>query len=127
MIYCFDVDGTLCTNTEGEYEKAEPYPEVIEQVNRLYEEGHEILLLTARGSTTNIDWRATTERQLKAWGVKYHRLYLGKPTAHVYIDDKAINLSAEVTPENQTGNRDHQAETSVVEGNRNTVGQLLRI
>ncbi|HXK94637.1 MAG TPA: hypothetical protein PKV38_13265, partial [bacterium] len=88
-----DVDGTLCTNTEGEYEKAEPYPEIIEQVNRLYDEGHEILLLTARGSTTNLDWRATTERQLRDWGVKYHRLYLGKPTAHVYIDDKAINLA----------------------------------
>lgn len=93
MIYCFDVDGTLCTNTEGEYEKAVPFPEVIEQVNRLYDEGHEILLLTARGSTTNIDWRTTTERQLQEWGVKYHRLYLGKPTAHVYIDDKAINLA----------------------------------
>ncbi|MFB3785600.1 MAG: hypothetical protein ACE15F_04445 [bacterium] len=93
MIYCFDVDGTLCTNTEGEYEKAVPFSDVIEQVNRLYEEGHEILLLTARGSTTNIDWRAATERQLRDWGVKYHRLYLGKPTAQVYIDDKAINLA----------------------------------
>ena len=27
MIYCFDIDGVLCTNTEGEYEGAEPYPE----------------------------------------------------------------------------------------------------
>jgi hypothetical protein len=90
--YCFDIDGTLCTNTEGEYEKAEPLPESISRVNALYDAGHKILLYTARGSTTGIDWRATTERQMKTWGVKYHALYLGKPTADVYVDDKAINV-----------------------------------
>ena len=93
MIYCFDVDGTLCTNTDGDYANAEPLPDVIARLNQLYEAGHSILLCTARGSTTGIDWRELTERQLRAWGVQYHRLYLGKPTADVYIDDKAINLA----------------------------------
>ena len=23
--YCFDIDGTICTNTWGEYEDAEPF------------------------------------------------------------------------------------------------------
>ena len=92
MIYCFDIDGTLCTNTEGEYEDAEPYPHVIERVNALHDEGHQILLYTARGATTGIDWREVTERQLRTWGVKYHELYLGKPTADVYVDDKAVNV-----------------------------------
>lgn len=91
MIYCFDIDGTLCTNTEGEYESSKPMQDRIAAVNRLFDDGHEILLLTARGSTTGIDWRQTTEAQLAAWGVKYHRLYFGKPTADLYIDDKAIN------------------------------------
>jgi hypothetical protein len=93
MILCFDIDGTLCTNTDGDYERAQPFFEVIEQVNRLAAEGHKILLYTARGETTGIDWQDLTERQLRKWGVKYDRLYMGKPTADVYIDDKALNLA----------------------------------
>ena len=91
MILCFDLDGTLCSNTEGAYEGAEPWPTCIAVVNRLYDEGHRIIVHTARGSTTGVDWRAVTLRQLADWGVRYHELVLGKPTADVYIDDKAIN------------------------------------
>lgn len=91
MIYCFDIDGTLCTNTNGEYERVEPYPEVIALVNALYDLGHRIVLYTARGSTTGIDWRELTENQLHSWGVKYNELFLGKPHADLFIDDKAIN------------------------------------
>lgn len=93
MIYCFDIDGTLCTNTEGEYSKAEPYYDVIAEVNRLHAESHRILLYTARGATTGIDWRELTEAQLMAWGVRFDALYMGKPTADVYIDDKAVNFA----------------------------------
>jgi hypothetical protein len=92
VTYCFDIDGTLCTNTEGAYESAEPFLEVIEEVNRLGAAGHAIILYTARGSTTGIDWRPTTEMQLKAWGVRYDTLVLGKPTADIYVDDKAVNF-----------------------------------
>lgn len=92
MIFCFDIDGTLCSNTDGDYSKAWPFPEVISQVNRLYNEGHRILLYTARGATTGVDWRVFTECQLKEWEVQYHRLFMGKPTADVYIDDKAVNF-----------------------------------
>lgn len=92
MVYCFDIDGTLCTNTEGAYESAEPLPSMIEQVNALYAANHRIILFTARGSTTGIDWRAVTERQMKTWGVRYHELHFGKPTADVYVDDKAVNV-----------------------------------
>jgi len=91
MTYCFDIDGTLCTNTDGEYAKAQPYPSVIEQVNRLYDGGHRIILHTARGGTTGLDWRARTEAQLRAWNVRYHELRMGKPSADLYIDDKAVN------------------------------------
>jgi len=91
MIYCFDIDGTLCTNTGGDYAKAQPFHKVIAQVNRLCDEGHRILLYTARGATTGIGWRKLTERQLKEWNVHYHELHMGKPTADVYVDDKALN------------------------------------
>ncbi len=31
-----------------------------------------------------------TKQQLDHWGVKYHKLFLGKPAGDYYIDDKAI-------------------------------------
>lgn len=92
MTFCFDLDGTLCTNTEGRYEQAIPFSEVIAQVNAIREQGHHVIIFTARGSGTGIDWRETTERQLAAWGVRYDRLQFGKPAADVYIDDKAVNI-----------------------------------
>jgi hypothetical protein len=94
VIYCFDIDGTLCTNTDGAYETAEVFPDVVARVNALKDSGHRIILYTARGSTTGIDWRALTEMQLATWGVKYDALHMSKPTADVYIDDKAVNALA---------------------------------
>jgi len=88
--YCFDLDGTLCTNTEGKYEDAQPFAARILHVNRVFDEGGEVTIFTARGSETGIDWRELTETQLELWGVKYNRLILGKPFAHQYIDDRAI-------------------------------------
>jgi hypothetical protein len=90
--YCFDIDGTLCSNTWGAYEKAEPLGDVIAQVNTLYDAGHRIILLTARGTTTGMDWRPLTEAQMARWGVRYHELHFGKPQADLYIDDRAMSL-----------------------------------
>ena len=92
MIYCFDIDGTICTNTEGKYQDAEPFLDIIKKVNILFNEGHTIYFYTARGATTGINWETTTKEQLKKWGVNYHKLFLGKPTADLYIDDKCINI-----------------------------------
>ena len=91
MIYCFDIDGTLCTKTYGSYEKAEPFPDRIAVVNSLHSQGHTIKLFTARGSTTGIEWRELTEHQLLKWKVRYHVLIMGKPEADIFIDDKAFN------------------------------------
>jgi len=91
MIYCFDIDGTLCTRTGGDYALAEPFHDRIAVVNSLHAAGHVIKLFTARGSTTGIDWRQTTELQMQTWNVRYHELILGKPEADVFIDDKAFN------------------------------------
>jgi hypothetical protein len=93
VTYCFDLDGTLCTNTEGDYQQAEPLRSNIARLNKLFEAGHRIIVFTARGSTTGIDWRSLTERQLRDWSVQYHELLLGKPFADVYIDDKAVNVT----------------------------------
>jgi uncharacterized HAD superfamily protein len=89
--YCFDIDGTICTNTNGDYEKAEPFVDRINLVNKLYIEDHKIILFTARGSTTNLDWTELTKQQLKDWGVKYNELIFGKPDADIFVDDKGIS------------------------------------
>lgn len=91
MIYCFDLDGTLCTNTDSKYEDAIPYENRIKKVNDLYNEGHTIIIDTARGSTTGIDWTDITNNQLKKWGVNYHTLRVGiKLHADIFVDDKGI-------------------------------------
>lgn len=90
-IYCFDLDGTLCSNTDGEYEAGEPFLERIGKVNELFDRGNHILIFTARGTVTGIDWRPLTESQLKLWGVKYHDLQFGKPFAHIYVDDRGTS------------------------------------
>jgi histidinol phosphatase-like enzyme len=96
MIYCFDLDGTLCTQTSsGKYEDAEPYRNAIRAVNQLYDQGHKIIIDTARGSTSKKDWYDVTARQLEMWGVKYHELFVGKKIhADIFVDDKAINAAA---------------------------------
>lgn len=93
MIYCFDLDGTLCsTRTDGAYQRAEPYRERIAKVNRLHADGHTIIINTARGSVTGESWLLRTREQLDAWGVQYHQLIVGvKPFAHAYVDDRAVN------------------------------------
>ena len=45
-IYCFDIDGTICTNTWGKYEQSEPMVDRIIQVNKLFDEGHYIIYMT---------------------------------------------------------------------------------
>ena len=92
MIYCFDLDGTLCTNTNGEYSLAEPLHDRIKKVNMLFDGGHNIIIDTARGATTGIDWLELTTNQLNEWGVKYHKLYVGRKLHYdIVVDDKAIN------------------------------------
>ena len=94
MIYCFDIDGTICTQVDdGEYKNAEPIKNRIKKINKLYDEGNKIIFLTARGFVTKEDWHQLTSSQLKKWGVKYHELYLTKPHADIYVDDKGVKDS----------------------------------
>lgn len=92
MNYFIDIDDTIFELVvKTDYASAVPIPEAVAKVNRLYEEGHRIVLWTARGTVTGKDWRELTEDQLNFAGVKYHELRFGKPAFDVFIDDKAIN------------------------------------
>ena len=90
-IYCFDLDGTLCHTVNGDYEESIPRYDRIRKVNLLYQDGNRIIVDTARGSETGLDWFAVTKDQLDRWGVLYHSLRCGtKIAADYYVDDKAI-------------------------------------
>jgi glycerol-3-phosphate cytidylyltransferase len=95
MTYCFDLDETICYSSSSgprDYSLAQPYPPVVDQINKLYKEGHTITIFTARGGTSGKDWHGVTLAQLKSWSLKYHTLIdKGKPHFDLFIDDKAIN------------------------------------
>ena len=99
MTYVFDIDGTICTKTDGDYSLAMPIQPRIDKINQLHEEGHKIIFLTARGMGRSDNSSAyahgafydLTRQQLLAWGVKFHSLFLGKPAGDFYIDDKGIS------------------------------------
>tara|TARA_Y100001937_G_C7108834_1_gene326464 strand:+ start:279 stop:596 length:318 start_codon:yes stop_codon:yes gene_type:complete len=98
VIYVFDIDGTICETNNGDYNKSKPIQKRIDKVNDLYEEGHTIVFQTARGmgrSNNNVVWCYKkfydfTKKQLDEWGVKYDDLYMGKPAADIYVDDKGV-------------------------------------
>tara|TARA_R110000824_G_scaffold401421_2_gene612076 strand:- start:1103 stop:1393 length:291 start_codon:yes stop_codon:yes gene_type:complete len=93
MIYYIDIDETICTSPKSRnYSEAQPIKEKIHKANKLYEKGNTIIYWTARGTGTGIDWRETTERQFKEWGVKYHELKFQKPMYDIFICDKALNV-----------------------------------
>jgi len=93
MIYCIDIDGTICDTEGGDYEKSVPRREVIDTINRLYAKGHYILIFTARGATSGRKLRNFTLKQLKSWGLKFNKLKMGKPDADIFLDDKAVNFN----------------------------------
>lgn len=91
--FVFDIDGVIAKlEKNNNYALSEPNVPMIEIVNRLYDMGNEIILHTARGYVTGVDWKSTTEQQLEQWGVKYHELYFGKPNADYYIDDHMMSM-----------------------------------
>jgi hypothetical protein len=97
MTYVIDIDDTICRTNGSDYENSQPLNDRIATVNKLYDEGHTILFLTARGMCRNnndqlgaiAELYNFTHDQLLGWGVKFHKLFLGKPAGDVYIDDKA--------------------------------------
>lgn len=108
MIYVFDLDGTICEpqlqykDTHRRYAEAIPVPSVIRKLRRLYREGHEIIIHTARRMVTHsgcveaiiADVGEVTEKWLEIHKVPHHSLVFGKPYGDFYIDDKAVNVES---------------------------------
>lgn len=97
MHLCFDIDNTITVwNSDRIYEDFKPVPGMVEIINELYDEGHEITLFTARGMTSCGPGRILVEvvpglvKNLEKIGLKYHNLLTHKPSYDFIIDDRAI-------------------------------------
>jgi len=102
MKYVVDIDGTICfpgNTDEKRYTHATPRWDRIQVINKLYDEGHYVVYLTARGMGRYKNSRMLahnkfydfTYNQLVSWGCKFNELHLGKPAGDYYIDDKGMS------------------------------------
>lgn len=92
MIIYVDIDETICRTPENrDYAQSVPIKENIEKINKLYDDGNNIVYWTARGTLTGIDWQDITTKQLNNWNAKYHSIKFNKPAYDLFICDKAIN------------------------------------
>jgi len=106
-LFCFDLDGVICKNINYKnsnlinYNKSKPIRSAVRAINKLYDDGHRIVIYTARGMTRyngNISLVKKklgniTTNSLKSWKLKYHKLVFGKIHYDFIIDDKSINYS----------------------------------
>ncbi len=93
--FVFDIDGVIAQlSPNNDYKLSQPNMPIIEKVNQLYDQNNTIILFTARGSKTGLDWMEVTRMQMIQWGVKFHELRLGKPAADYYIDDRMLDMHA---------------------------------
>jgi len=98
MKYVIDIDGTICQEVyfmdgsgKKDYANHIPMPDRITKVNALYDAGHTIKYMTARGCVSGVDYYDLTKSQLDSWGAKYHELSVGeKENYDIWIDDKAF-------------------------------------
>jgi len=103
--FIIDVDGTLCNaplveTGSFDYENALPVTDVIEKVQKLYKEGHKIVIFTARGMRTyqgdvekiKLHVLPVLEDWLERNQVPYHQIEVGKPWGPdvYYVDDRSI-------------------------------------
>lgn len=90
---CCDIDGVIAGKTaDNNYKNAVPMNANIELLRKLEAKGHEIVLYTARGYATGIDWKEVTETQMEQWRVPASKIVFGKPDADFYVDDKLVSL-----------------------------------
>lgn len=97
-----DMDGTICTQTyNNTYRLAEPNLDVIKKINKLWSDGWNIVIHTARGMRTfsgdinliELNYRKLTEEWLVENRVCYTKLVFGKPPGDIYVDDKGISIN----------------------------------
>ena len=98
-IIMFDIDNTICITRGSNYQKSKPRIKIIKLINDLYKKNYYIKIFTARYMGRNKEnsnlvkkkYYKKTFDQLSQWGVKFHKLIMGKPSYDIFIDDKSYN------------------------------------
>ena len=104
MRICFDLDGVICALRQpGEnYSDLLPIPGARERLESLKQDGHYIILHTARhmktcegnvGRVINRVGKITLE-WLERHAIPYDEIYFGKPWADLYVDDNAFRFES---------------------------------
>ena len=93
MIIYVDIDNTICHTENSDYKNSKPRQEQINKINKLYDDGNEIVYWTARGGHSGIDWSDLTRVQLNSWGCRYTRIDKEKkPSYDLFICDKTKRI-----------------------------------
>ena len=102
MRICIDIDGVICKLKDGSesYQDLAPVDEAIEKITQLKNNGHYIILYTARRMKTHnantakviADIGKVTLDWLERYSIPYDEIIFGKPWADVYIDDNAFRF-----------------------------------
>mgnify|MGYP001459293937 CR=1 FL=1 len=81
-----DIDGTICNEGPvSERARRKPLPGARAALKKMRKDGHVVVLWTAR------EWThyKLTKKWLDKHGFEYDQILMGKPVAHVWIDDRA--------------------------------------
>ena len=99
---CIDLDGTICSlRKQGEsYADVLPLPGAKKQIDALKQQGHTIIIHTARNMQTqghNVgkvlkNVGKITLEWLDRHEIKYDEIYFGKPNADITIDDRCVRF-----------------------------------
>jgi hypothetical protein len=93
--YLIDIDGTICEDIPNEEPErmatAKVFDNVVEQINKWYDDGHQICFFTSRME----EHRAVTEMWLSQHGFKWHSCLFGKPRGGNYhwIDNHIVRAT----------------------------------
>ena len=95
---CFDLDGVICKTKKKNYFKAKPIKKNIGKINELFNRGYKIIIFTARfmgrsNENKNLAKKkgySKTLKQLARWKIRFHKLYFGKPSYDLFVDDRNL-------------------------------------
>ena len=103
MRICIDIDGTLCSLREPHqaYSELEPFTDVADKIKHLKDQGCYIILSATQEEeifkpTNTYQTKAKQGAVLQEWldtnGFVYDEIWIGKPDAQVYINDKLLKF-----------------------------------
>ena len=95
---CFGIDGVICKTRKSNYKSSKPIKKNIKTINNFYKKGYIVKIFTARCMGRNFDnikkaekdIKTITIKQLQNWNVNYHKIFFGKPSYDLFVDDKSL-------------------------------------